>query len=212
MKKITLLLFLFIFGIGLGQRNDTSNNNRFELLKNYTQTKILYDNVAPIAELKKTNNTAFSTLYYKQAFHEIQRSDFLNRLPKIETLDKEIEKGFSNSIIPISVLVSKFEAIKQSVIDQNQLQLNSNNQYEPISNEIDLFDTYEIGLVSPLIKQLKGTEIKFKLDSNLIFNTTSNGIAKIEANFDNTGFKTIIADKINTVNFSSLGTKVLNLK
>lgn len=212
MKKITLLLFLFIFGIGLGQRNDTSNNNRFELLKNYTQTKILYDNVAPIAELKKTNNTAFSTLYYKQAFHEIQRSDFLNRLPKIETLDKETEKGFANSIIPISVLVSKFEAIKQSVIDQNQLQLNSNNQYEPISNEIDLFDTYEIGLVSPLIKQLKGTEIKFKLDSNLIFNTTSNGIAKIEANFDNTGFKTIIADKINTVNFSSLGTKSIEFK
>ncbi|MEZ4853446.1 hypothetical protein [Flavobacterium sp.] len=206
MKKITLLTLLFFVVISWSQNKD-SRNNQFDLLKDKTQTKILYNRVAPIAKLTSKKEDACNTLYYKQAFYEIQRSDFLNRLPSLTTLEKATEEGFASRIIPISILVSEFEALKPSVKAQNQLILNNNNQYEPVSNAIDLFDTYKVGLASPLIKQLKGTSIQFQLKSDLIFNTTNKTISKIEVNFNNLGFKTINENEIITINFETTGIK-----
>ena len=179
----------------------------FDLLKDKTQTKILYNRVAPIAELTNQNQEIKNSIYFKQAYHEIQRSDFLERLPSLDLLEKETESGFANNITSISVLVSEFESIKESVRTNNQLQLNHNNQYEITNPNIDYFNNYTIGLASPLIKQLKGINQKFILKDNLIFNTTSKSINRIEANFNNQGFITLSSNDEITINFGTTGKK-----
>lgn len=194
MKKTILFFALICYTVIFSQEEKT--NISFDLLKNKTETRILYNRVAPIAKLTSSKADAFNTLYYKQAYYEIQRADFLNRLPNLEILDNATEKGFASRVIPISILISEFEALKPSVKEQNQLQLNVDNQYEPISNDIALFNTYKIGLVSPLIKQIKGTDVKFKLDSDLIFNTTNKSIRKIEYSLNDAAFVSVSSNEI----------------
>src|SRR5690606_8251015 len=120
--------------------------------------------------------------------------------------------GFANNAIPISILISDFDVLKQEVKQNNLLQMNSQNQFEPTNPSFDYFETHHIALVSPLIKQLKGTKIEFELTNNLVFNTTSNQISKIEANFDNKGFINLSLNKKFTIDFSSLGKKEVTFK
>ena len=176
-KKILPLIVIFSISFSFGQEID-KKSKAFDLLKPHTQTKILYDKVGTVAKLTETKTEPLSSLDFKQAFHEIQRADFLERLPKIDFLEAKTEKGFAENIIPISILISEFDAIKPSVREQNQLQLNSNNQYEITDSSIDYFNIHKIGLASPLIKQLKGTQITFKLSDELVFNTTNKTISK----------------------------------
>src|SRR5690606_26812490 len=201
MKKITLLL-TFIIGIYFTQAQEqTTTKDKFELLKEQSTTKILYDRVAQIAQLTKKSDEALNPIHFKQAFHEIQRSDYLNRLPNLVILEEATERGFANNAIPISILISDFDVLKQEVKQNNLLQMNSQNQFEPTNPSFDYFETHHIALVSPLIKQLKGTKIEFELTNNLVFNTTSNQISKIEANFDNKGFINLSLNKKFTIDF-----------
>src|SRR5690606_37110993 len=52
----------------------------------------------------------------------------------------------------------------------------------------------------------------FELTNNLVFNTTSNQISKIEANFDNKGFINLSLNKKFTIDISSLGKKEVTIK
>lgn len=212
MKKILLVLTL-IFGFTLIQAQEKSTSkHRFDLLKEKSTTKILYDRVAHVAKLTEPNEKAFNSTYYKQAFYELQRSDYLERLPALELLENETKQGFAEELIPISVLISEFDVLKPEVRTNGLLTYNSNEQYEPTSSTFDYFETHNIGLVSPLIKQLKGTKINFILKSDLIFNTTSNGISKIEANFNNQGFIKLNENKKVSIDFNSLGKKEVDFR
>lgn len=211
-KKILLVLTL-IFGFTVIQAQEKSTSkHRFDLLKEKSTTKILYDRVAHVAKLTESKEEAFNSTYYKQAFYEIQRSDYLERLPALEILENETKQGFVSKLIPISILVSEFDVLKSEVRTNGMLQYNSNEQYEPTSSTFDYFETHKIGLASPLIKQLKGTKIDFVLKNDLIFNTTSSQISKIEANFDNKGFIKLNENQKITINFSSLGEKTAEFK
>lgn len=211
-KKILFVAVLF-FSASSNAQEIKEKNKTFDLLKNHTQTKILYDKVGAFAKLTEDKTEPLSSIEFKQAYHEIQRADFLERLPKIDFLETKTEKGFSENIIPISILISEFEAIKPSVRAQNQLQLNANNQYEITDLSIDYFDTHKIGFASPLIKQLKGTQIAFKLSDELIFNTTNQTISKIEINFNTgKGFEKISSNQIIYTDFETLGSKTISFK
>lgn len=212
MKKITLLLFLFIGIINLIAQENTTSKHRFELLKAKSTTKILYDRVAQVAELTKPENKEQNPIHFKQAFYEIQRADYLNRLPSLDILENETEKGFANNVIPISVLISDFDVLKPEVKTENKIQLNVNSQYELVDSTYDCFTTHSIGLVSPLIRQVKGNSVVFQLKSGLIFNTTNQKISKLEANFDNQGFIKLNENKIFTIDFGSLGKKIVEFK
>lgn len=212
MKKITLLLLTFISCSIFAQEQEYDSKKLFELVKDISKTKIIYDRVSPVADLTNGSDKTLNSVLYKQAFYEIQRADYLNRLPNLELLEIETEKGFSNNIIPISILISEFEKLKPEVKDQNLLQLNSNNQFVPTSSNFNYFNEYKIGLASPLIKEIKGTIVTFKLDNQLIFNTTQNSIQKIEANFNNQGFQLLQKNKNITIDFGSIGEKEIEFK
>lgn len=212
MKKLFFIVVLFTSSF-LNAQENRKHDNTFDLLKDKTQSKILYDKVGTFAKLTEPKKEPLSTLDYKQIYHEIQRADFLERLPKIDFLDLETEKGFAQGIIPISILISEFDAIKPSIREQNKLELNSNNQYQINDSSIDYFDLHKIGFAAPLAKQLKGTEIIFKLTDALIFNTTNQTISKIEVNFNTgNGFEKIAINKETRVDFKTLGAKIISFK
>lgn len=92
MKKILVVLTL-IFGFTVIQAQEKSTSkHRFDLLKEKSTTKILYDRVAHVAKLTESKEEAFNSTYFKQAFYEIQRSDYLERLPALEILENKLNK------------------------------------------------------------------------------------------------------------------------
>ena len=105
MKKITLLFLTLLSLFGFSQESGNSKR-RFELLKDYTQTKILYDQVANVSHATEIKNEEINPLYFMQVYHEMERADYLNRLPKLENLESEANNGFAKEYVPLSVLVS----------------------------------------------------------------------------------------------------------
>ncbi len=212
MKKITTLLTIFIVSFAYAQKN-SNPENMFELLKNYTDTKILYNQVAPISEATNIKKEGIEHLYYMQVYYEMQRADYLKRLPELEVLEKESQLGIAKKYVPLSLLISEFESIKPEIKTNNQLHLNSNNQYEITDTSIDYFDKYSIGIASPLINKFKGTNVTFILDSDFVFNTTQKNISKIEINFNNEqGWQRIIENKSITINYNSIGKKTIDFR
>lgn len=212
MKKITTLLTILVVSITFAQK-DTSSKAMFELLKNNTETKILYNQVAPISEATNIKKEGIEHLYFMQVYHEIQRADYLERLPKLDILEKESQRGIAKKYVPLSLLISEFESIKPEIRTNNTLHLNSNNQYEIVDNSIDYFDKYSIGIASPLINKFKGTNVSFILGSDFIFNTTQKSITKIEINFnDQQGWKRVIENKSIEINYNSIGKKTIDFR
>jgi hypothetical protein len=212
MKKITLLFLLFVSFSVLSQGSDNSKK-RFELLKEYTQTKILYDQVAAISKATEFKKEEINPLYFMQIYHEMERADYLNRLPKLENLENEAKKGFAQDYVPLAVLISEFETIKKSTVENNKMIFNSNNQYEITDTSISYFDRHNIGLIAPLLKSVKGKKVIFKLNSDFIFNTTSKIISKIEVDFnDGSGFRTITKNADLIIDYFSIGKKTISFK
>ena len=212
MKKITLLFLTLISLFGFSQESGNSKR-RFELLKDYTQTKILYDQVANVSHATEIKNEEINPLYFMQVYHEMERADYLNRLPKLENLESEANNGFAKEYVPLSVLVSEFETIIKSTVDNNKMIFNGNNQYEITDPSIIYFDKHSIGIMAPLLKSIKGKRVVFKLNGENIFNTTNKNISKIEADFnDGLGFRTLNRNSEVIVNYSSIGKKTIAFK
>jgi hypothetical protein len=212
MKKITTLLTILVVGFGFAQV-DKISPDKFKLLESHTETKILYNKVAPISEATNLKKEGIEHMYFMQVYHEMQRADFLERLPKLEILEKEAQRGIAKKYVPLSVLISEFESIKPEIRTNNQLQLNSNDQYEIIDNSIDYFDKYTIGIISPLVNKFKGTKVSFVLGSDFIFNTTQNSVSKIEIDFNNEqGWKRVIENTTIEINYNSVGNKTIDFK
>ena len=91
-SKITLLI-IFLFSLTCFSQDKT-----YDLLKNKTQTNILYDRVFALSNATKLNLKKISTNDFLQVYHEIQRADFNERLPKLETLKKSSEPEFAMAL------------------------------------------------------------------------------------------------------------------
>ena len=107
--KIKITLFIsIIFSISVFAQEDN-----YILLKEKSKTKIIYDRVFGISNATSIKKEDVSTNYFYQVYHEIQRADFLDRLPKLEKLKENANKGFAQKVIPLSILISDFEKISQ---------------------------------------------------------------------------------------------------
>ena len=175
MKSKITFLFIFLFSI-LGFSQDTT----YDLLKNKTQTNILYDRVYNISNATNLKSEGISTNNFLQVYHEMQRADFDNRLPKLESIKDEANIGFANKQIPLSLLISDFETIKKSEIENKNVYLNANNQMEMKSGIDYPFEKHSINLIGALLQKSKTNKVDFILKSNLIFNTTNRKISSIQ--------------------------------
>ena len=206
-SKITLLI-IFLFSLTCFSQDKT-----YDLLKNKTQTNILYDRVFALSNATKLNLKKISTNDFLQVYHEIQRADFNERLPKLETLKNEANLGFAENQIPLSILISDFETIKTSEIENKNVFLNALNKMEAKSSAGSIFETHSITVLGALLQKSKTNNVAFILKDNLIFNTTSKTISQVQVQLESSkNWKTIQNNESFNINFPNNGKHSINFK
>ncbi|WP_395044728.1 T9SS type A sorting domain-containing protein [Flavobacterium sp.] len=206
-SKITIIIFSFCYIVGFSQ------DKTYDLLINKTQTNILYDRVFAVSNATNLKTENISSNYFLQVYHEMQRADFLNRLPKLETIQDEGTIGFANKQIPLSILISDFESVKKEAIENNDVILNTNNQLELISDASTVFEKHNINLIAPLLSKSKTSSVTFILKDNLIFNTTNKIISSVSYHTENDeNWNQINYNQTFTILFSKAGKQIITCK
>ncbi|PKP16901.1 MAG: hypothetical protein CVU07_05400, partial [Bacteroidetes bacterium HGW-Bacteroidetes-23] len=203
--KITIFaLFSILFSFG--------QKGEYDLLKEHTQTKILYNQVFDISKITKTKKDEISAMYLRQVYHEIQRADYLQRLPNYEILKKEADDAFFTKQIPLAILISEVETIKTEALENNTISKN-NNQFVLNNPSADAFQNHEIALMAPLVAKSKNKTVEFILKDKNIFNTTSKNIQAIYISFiDESLWQTVIINQPIHVDFGTSGKKSISFK
>lgn len=190
-----------------------SQDKKYDLLKNKTQTNILYDRVFSISNATNLKSEEISTNYFLQVYHEMQRSDFQNRLPVLEKIREQANLGFAQKQIPLSILISDFETIKTSEIESKNIFLNGNNQMEIKTGTPTPFEKHSINLIGALLQKSKSNQVEFILKDNLIFNTTNRSISSISVNYnDSKSWKNINQNQAFKINFTNNGSQIIRFK
>ncbi|MEY2922350.1 MAG: hypothetical protein RL108_972 [Bacteroidota bacterium] len=205
--KITLIAcYLFsIFGF--------SQDKTYDLLKNKTQTNILYDRVYTISNAANFNYNGITTNNFLQVYHELQRADFDQRLPKLEVLKEAGNSGFSQKQIPLSLLISDFEMIKKSEIENKNVFLNSDNQMELKQGIESPFSNHSISVLGGLVSKAKTNTVDFVLKSDLIFNTTNKKVSSVEVyNNATNSWQKVTIDQVFQLNFEKNGSQKIQFK
>ncbi|MGL2963024.1 T9SS type A sorting domain-containing protein [Flavobacterium sp. RSB2_4_14] len=206
-SKITLLLFLLFSILGFAQ------DKSYDLLKDKSSTKIIYDRVFGISNATEQRNSRINSNYFMQVYHEMQRADFLNRLPKLEMIREQANLGFVNNQIPLSILITDFDKISKTTTENGDLFLNSSNQFEFRTNTQNVFDTHAINLISPIVSKSKTSKVTFVLKEELIFNTSNRVIKSIsiQVNKDES-WKTISRNSPFQIIFNGNGKQAVNCR
>ena len=203
--KIALLFLIWSYTFGFGQ------NKTYDLLESHTETKILYDRVYPVSKAHDLKTQQVSSAYFKQVYHEMQRADFLQRMPQLEFLRQQADQGFSENQIPLSLLINDFEVLRSDALNRNKMQLNSKNQLEFKDFSKDDLIRYSINLLAPILAKTKSNTPEFILKKDLIFNTTSRKIDFIEIE-NNKNWIRIEFDKPFHIEALSNGTPTIQYK
>lgn len=206
-RKITLLLFSFFSIITFAQ------DKSYDLLKDKTETKILYDRVFGISNASEQKKRDVTSTYFLQAYHEIQRADFLQRLPKLEKLREVATLSKIQNQVPLGILITDFEKINSAATENGDLFLGSNNQFQLKPNAQNAFTKHSINLISPLLPKAKSNQVSFILKDELIFNTTDRVIQNIaiQTNGEET-WKTISRNSPFRIDFETAGKQIVNCK
>ena len=205
--KITLFLSILFSIISYSQ------DKTFDLIKDKTETNILYDQVFGISNASKINTENITATYFMQVYHEMQRADNLARLPKLEVLKKASKMGFVENQIPLSVLICDFEKINSASVEKGDLILNSNQQFELKANSSAVFDKHSINLIGPLTSKSKSRTVTFVLNDDLIFNTTNRNIVSISfMDASSNSYKTITKNIPFSITFQENGKQTILCK
>jgi len=206
-SKITFLLFTLFSISGFSQ------DKSYDLLKDKTETKILYDRVFGISNATELKKSEINANYFMQVYHELQRADFLNRLPKLENIREQANLGFAKNQIPLSILISDFEKISKTTNENGDLFLNATNQYQLRQNAVNVFEKHSVNLISPLLLKSKTSQVTFVLKDELIFNTTNRTIESIAMQVNGEeNWKIISINAPFKINFAEKGKQSINCK
>ncbi|NNT71866.1 T9SS type A sorting domain-containing protein [Flavobacterium sp. IMCC34852] len=205
--KITVLLFSAFSICGFAQ------DKSYDLLRDKTETKILYDRVFSLSNATESKKNGINTNYFLQAYHEIQRADFLQRLPKLEKLREAANLGFAKNQVPLGVLIADFEKINPTAIENGDVFLTANNLFESKPNAQNVFQKHTLNLIAPLLAKSKSSLVTFIVKEELIFNTTNKHILSIaiQTNGEET-WKTISTNTPLSIRFNSNGLQTVNCR
>ena len=203
-KKITLLSLLFCTALGFAQQ--------FDLIKNQSQTKIIYDQVVGLSDVAEHPKNAVTANYFKQVYYELQRADSENRFADFALLTNETIRSSITHQLPLSVLVAQFESLSPEAIAREDAYKNSQDQWVSKPNTA-VFTTHNLALAAPLNSSISTLTNTFLLKNNLIFNTTNKTISAILANFnDGQGWRTVAANQAITVTFPNQATQKIDFR
>jgi hypothetical protein len=207
MKTKITILCLFSLLLSFAQ------DGKYDLLKDKTKTKILYDQVFEISKVTKSPREITSSMYFKQVYHEVQRADFLKRLPVYDELKQEADNAFFTKQVPLSILIAEVETIKPSVFENQEISQNNKEQYILQSASTSAFQVHELVLMAPLVGKSKDKNVSFILSDKHIYNTTSKTIQSISYRLNiNEPWQILAINQAFQVNFDSNGKKNLSFK
>ena len=204
MKSKITLLFIFLVSI-FGYSQDKT----YDLLKEKTETKILHDRVFDLSKAATIGSKPIDANTFNQFYHEIQRADFLQRLPKYEILKNEANFGKATKQIPLAILITEYETLKRTSIDNGDVFL-QNNQYNVKPNATGLFEKHTISLVSPLLS--KSNSNTFLLKDDFILNSTIKKILSVELKLEDSNWIKINFNKPFQLNFKETGNQIVDYK
>jgi pimeloyl-ACP methyl ester carboxylesterase len=187
-------------------------NKEFSLLEEHTQTKILYDNVIGLSKIATKKKECITSAYFKQVYHEIQRADFLNRLPQYETLKTKAKNAKISNQIPLAILISDFESIKPESFSDNTLQKNDANQFTIDSSNKPIFNKHSIAFLAPLASKTNSHQTTFILNSDAVYNTTQQSITSIRIKTDNSEWKEITLNIPFTIHLNQSGNQIVQFE
>lgn len=207
MKKITLLIFCFVSLFSAAQ------NQSCDLLRESSETKIIYDRVFGISNATHRQQTEISSNYFLQVYHEIQRADFLSRLPKLEVLKEAAKLGAVKNEVPLGVLITDFESLSPDAIQNGAVFLNAQQQYQPKNGATAIFQRHALNLISPLVLKSKTNLVTFVLKDEFIFNTTSRTITNIAyQSIEDKEWIGIMQNQPFTIHFNNDGQQTVNCR
>lgn len=204
-KRFTFYAALFAMGLFCAQ------DGKFDLLEKSTETKILYDRVFPVADATNLQGKTLSANNFLQLYSEMQRADFLQRLPVLSKIQQAADEGFAKGYVPLSVLIADFESVAPEAYAENKLKINSKEQLLNVDNSTGVFHKSRIALLGNLLPKSKERKVQFMLRSDLLFNVAKRSLAFIEIE-DGKNWKRIEADQIFTLNFRENGFQTVNYK
>jgi len=204
MKSKITLLFIFLISI-FGYSQDKT----YDLLKERTETKILHDRVFDLSKEATIGSKPIDANTFNQFYHEIQRADFLQRLPKYEVLKNEANFGKATKQIPLAILITEYETLKRTSIDKGDVFL-QNNQYNIKSNATDVFEKHTVSLVSPLLSKTNSNI--FLLKEDFILNSTNKKILSVELKLEDSNWVKINFNKPFQLNFKETGKQIVDYK
>lgn len=207
MKKITLLMVCFFSLLTSAQ------NNSCDLLQEKSQTKIIYDRVFGLSNATQLKQKEVSSTYFIQLYHELQRADFLARLPKLEVLREAAKLGAVRREIPLCVLISDFESINQNATENGDVFLNANQQYEYKNGGENIFHRHAVNLISPLVFKSRSNTVTFILKEEFVFNTTNRTLSSIAYQVKEDGqWSRIQQNQPFTIRFNEEGLQTVNCR
>jgi pimeloyl-ACP methyl ester carboxylesterase len=205
MKLKTTLLSL-LFGVFYAQAQDKS----FDILKDQTKTNILYDRVFGLSNATQPKTNDINSTYFLQVYHEIQRADYTNRLPRLEVIRKTATLASIKNQVPLAVLVSDFETISKKDLE-TKFTISATNQLELKNNATIAFNNHSLNLIAPIVSKSKTNKVTFILNDDLIFNSTSREIKAISCLDQNSTWQKINLNTPFTITFSDKGKHDLSL-
>lgn len=196
--KILLLFILHFFFLGWSQ------DAKYDLLKDQTSTKILYNRVFNGAQATQLKKDRFTAVRYFQLYNEMQKADFLQRLPALSFLKEQANMGFVQQEIPLSLLIVDFENISTEALRSGKFNIGKNDQLSLKGNPQKVFDEYQLQVLAPILDKTKSQKPNFILKSDLIFNTTNAKISEIKI-LDGKTWKEIIPNQSFDLSFPENG-------
>ena len=175
------------------------------------KTKILYDRVFNLSNATQEITKPVNSTFYNQVYSEMQRADFLQRLPNYELLKNEGKLASVKNYIPLSVLISDFETVSTSALNSNDVFLNADKQMTAKNAAQNIFENHHLNLIAPL--NLKSNKATFILKDNFVFNTTNKVISGIYIkNGKNGNWQEINYNQEFTINNSTIGKQTFESK
>lgn len=206
MKTKLTFLSLWIFCLQI-----FAQDSSFDLLKNSTSTKILYDRVFAVSKATQLKTDHLSSANFLQVYHEIQRADFLGRLPELSVVQKKADEGFIHNYVPLSLLITDFENIKPESLENGQITRNAKDLYQINGSESNVYEKHQLSLLAPIVARTKDRNVRFLLSRDLVFNTTNRVVSSIKVEQGST-WKDIDNDEFFTLNFPENGSHTVRYK
>jgi pimeloyl-ACP methyl ester carboxylesterase len=191
----------------------SAQNNAYDALQEKSQTKIIYDRVFGLANATVLKQKEVNSNYFLQVYHELQRADFLARLPKLEALREAAKLGVVRQEIPLGVLITDFENIRAGAIDNGDVFMNAHQQYQIKNGVENIFEQHAVNLISPLVSKSKTNDVTFILKEELLFNTTTRVIQSIAYQInENDQWTPIQQNQPFTIHFNASGKQTVNCR